>query len=134
MIGYIVGYVLAFVIMAMIYLYGTKNTKHALKLNQTISKEGDLVKENMNHIASAIVGLSELLEEADSIIEDASRIPTMGEMMQQMLQGFIMQKMAPMMQSSAMQSIIPDTPQDDSSWQGKEASQHVEEHVVEESI
>jgi hypothetical protein len=88
----------------------------------------------MNHIASAIVGLSELLEEADSIIEDASRIPTMGEMMQQMLQGFIMQKMAPMMQSSTMQSIIPDTPQDDSSWQRKEASQHVEEHVVEESI
>ena len=134
MIEYMVGYVLAIVIMAMIYLYGTKTQKNAEILNQTISKEGDLVKENMNHIASAIVGLSELLEEADSIIEDASRIPTMGEMMQQMLQGFIMQKMAPMMQSSAMQSIIPDTPQDDSSWQGNEANQNLDDHVVEESI
>ena len=133
MIEYMVGYVLAIVIMAMIYLYGTKNTKHALKLNQTISKEGDLVKENMNHIASAIVGLSELLEEADSIIEDASRIPTMGEMMQQMLQGFIMQKMAPMMQSSAMQSIIPDTSQDGSLWQEKEAVQSVDEPHVQEA-
>jgi hypothetical protein len=120
--------------MAMIYLYGTKTQKNAEILNQTISTEGDLVKENMNHIASAIVGLSELLEEADSIIEDASRIPTMGEMMQQMLQGFIMQKMAPMMQSSAMQSIIPDTPQDDSLWQGNEANQNLDDHVVEESI
>jgi|TARA_R110000824_G_scaffold244836_2_gene433837 hypothetical protein len=134
MIEYMVGYVLAIVIMAMIYLYGTKTQKNAEILNQTISKEGDLVKENMNHIASAIVGLSELLEEADSIIEDASRIPTMGEMMQQMLQGFIMQKMAPMMQSSTMQSIIPDTPQDDSLWQGNEANQNLDDHVVEESI
>jgi hypothetical protein len=134
MIEYIVGYVLAIVIMAMIYLYGTKTEKNARILNQTISTEGDLVKENMNHIASAIVGLSELLEEADSIIEDASRIPTMGEMMQQMLQGFIMQKMAPMMQNPSMQSIIPDTSQDANLWQGKEANQHVEDHVVEESI
>lgn len=53
------------------------------------------MKENLNHIAGAIIGLSELLDEADSAIENMSRIPSMGEMFQQMVQGFIVQKMQP---------------------------------------
>jgi hypothetical protein len=60
-----------------------------------MNKESHLLKENLNHVAGAIVGLSELLEEADQVIEDASRIPTVGEMVQQMLMGFIAQKMQP---------------------------------------
>ena len=46
-------------------------------------------------MASAIVGLSELLEEADQVIEEASKIPTVGEMVQQMVMSFISQKLQP---------------------------------------
>ena len=52
---------------------------------------------NLNHVAEAIVGLSELLEEADQVIEEASRIPTAGEMIQQMVMSFITQKMQPVL-------------------------------------
>ena len=57
--------------------------------------EADLAKENLNHVADALVGLSELLNQTDEIIHEAQQIPTMGEMMQQMLMGFIAQKMQP---------------------------------------
>ena len=46
-------------------------------------------------MADALVGLSELLNQTDEIIHEAQQIPTMGEMMQQMLMGFIAQKMQP---------------------------------------
>jgi len=65
------------------------------KIINEMNKESGHLKENLNHVATAIVGLSELLEEADQVIEDASRIPTVGEMVQQMLMGFIAQKMQP---------------------------------------
>ena len=50
---------------------------------------------NLNHVAEAIVGLSELLEEADQVIENISSVPTVGEILQQAVQGFIAQKLAP---------------------------------------
>jgi len=65
------------------------------RIIKEMDKESHLLKENLNHVAGAIVGLSELLEEADQVIEDASRIPTVGEMVQQMLVGFIAQKIQP---------------------------------------
>jgi len=52
---------------------------------------------NLNHVAEAIVGLSELLEEADQVIEDISRVPSVGDILQQAVQGFIMQKVGPML-------------------------------------
>jgi ABC-type antimicrobial peptide transport system permease subunit len=65
------------------------------QLGVLMKLEADLAKENLNHVADALVGLSELLNQTDEIIESASAIPTMGEMMQQMLMGFIAQKMQP---------------------------------------
>lgn len=65
------------------------------ELKLLFNQEGNLVKENLNYIASAIVGLSELLEEADEVINQVSQVPSMGEMMQQMVQGFIISKLSP---------------------------------------
>lgn len=86
-------YSLQVLILAIIFLcIFLEHLKHQ-ELKLLFANEGDLVKENLNHIASAIIGLSELLDEADSAIENMSRVPSMGEMFQQMLQGFIVQKM-----------------------------------------
>ena len=88
-------YVLQVVILAIIFLcIFLEHLKHK-ELKLLLNQEGNLVKENLNYIASAIVGLSELLDEADQVINQVSQVPSMGEMMQQMLQGFIMQKLAP---------------------------------------
>ena len=88
-------YVLQVVILAIIFLcIFLEHMKHK-ELKLLLNQEGDLVKENLNYIASAIVGLSELLDDADEVIKHVSQVPTMGEMMQQMIQGFIMQKFAP---------------------------------------
>ena len=63
------------------------------RLSNELKKEGDLVKENLNHLAGAIISLSELLDDADQVIENISQVPTVGEMIQQALMGFISQKM-----------------------------------------
>jgi len=64
--------------------------------------EGDFMKENMNHIASALIGLSELLDSADDLIEDAQRIPSMGEVLATMVQSLIVSKL-----SSAVPQLSP---------------------------
>ena len=56
--------------------------------------EGDLMKENMNHIASALIGLSELLDSADDLIEDAQKIPSMGEVLASMVQSLLVSKIS----------------------------------------
>ena len=117
MLEYIIGYSLSVVIIAIIIAYGSRALKRTNKIESSIRLEGDLVKENLNHIAGAIVGLSELLDEAEEMVQDASRIPTMGEMMQQMLTSFILQKMSPMMQTNPMPNIITDTSKQGGSWQ-----------------
>ena len=91
MLEYFLQVVILAIIFLCIFLEHLKHKELKLLLNQ----EGNLVKENLNYIASAIVGLSELLDEADQVINQVSQVPSMGEMMQQMLQGFIMQKLAP---------------------------------------
>ena len=63
------------------------------RLSNELKKEGDLVKENLNHLAGAIISLSELLDDDDQVIENISQVPTVGEMIQQALMGFITQKM-----------------------------------------
>jgi hypothetical protein len=79
------------------------------QLGTLMKMEADLAKENLNHVADALVGMSELLNQTDEIIESASAIPTMGEMMQQMLMGFIAQKMQPVISplDSATAPLIP---------------------------
>ena len=61
--------------------------------SEKLQAEGDLLKENLNHLAGAIISMSELLDDADEVIENISRVPTVGEMIQQALVGFISQKM-----------------------------------------
>lgn len=74
--------------------------RNQIKLLGAINNESEMIGENLNHVASAIVGLSELLEEADQVIEEASKIPTAGEMVQQMLVGFMAQKFGPMLNNT----------------------------------
>jgi len=58
-----------------------------------LERETNDVKENLNHLAGAIISLSEILDDADEVIENISKVPTVGEMIQQALVGFISQKM-----------------------------------------
>lgn len=70
-----------------------------------------MTNENLNNVAGALIGLSELLEEADQVIDDISRVPTVGDILQQAVQGFIMQKMSPMLpagMADPMQEVISD--------------------------
>lgn len=98
-----------------------------------MNKESDLLKENLNHVAGAIVGLSELLEEADQVIEDASKIPTVGEMIQQMLVGFIAQKMQPAI--GPLQNTINQVAPQAQTWLEKdEVNQEAAVEVTEPSI
>ena len=91
-------YTLQVLILAIIALcIFLEHSKHK-ELKILFQKDGNLVKENLNHIAHAIVGLSELLDDADEVIKHVSQVPSMGEMMQQMIQGFIIQKMQPIKQ------------------------------------
>lgn len=109
------------------FFYLAFNQRRMLK---EVSKESEGLKDNLNHVAAAIMGLSELLEEADQIVEDASRIPTMGEMMQQMLMGFIAQKFQPVIapMENITNTINQVTPHGEV-WQEKETSP--EDQVVE---
>ena len=83
-------YICAFVILRVVYLVTSD-------LKNNSAEIADQTQLNLNHVAEAIVGLSELLEEADQVIEDISRVPTVGDILQQAVQGFIVQKLAPML-------------------------------------
>lgn len=83
-----------------------------LTANQLAEEQKDvavMTNENLNNVAGALIGLSELLEEADQVIDDISRVPTVGDILQQAVQGFIMQKMSPMLPPGSiepMQEVI----------------------------
>jgi hypothetical protein len=88
MIAEVIGCIgLLFSVFIMVFLH-----LKTAELGFLMKTEGDLARENLNHIAGAIVGLSELLDEADEVIQEVSQIPTMGEMAMQMVQSFIMSK------------------------------------------
>jgi len=81
-------------------------------LNLTANQLGEdqkevalMTNENLNNVAGALIGLSELLEEADQVIDEISRVPSVGDILQQALQGFIMQKMSPMLPPGSIQPI-----------------------------
>ena len=85
--------VLGSVVLLIVLVSALEGYLTRLKLSNELKKEGDLVKENLNHLAGAIISLSELLDDADQVIENISQVPTVGEMIQQALMGFITQKM-----------------------------------------
>ena len=87
-------YVLGGVILIVVLLNGLMSHIRSIKMSEQIKAEGDLMKENLNHLAGAIISLSELLDDADQVIENISQVPTVGEIIQQALMGFITQKMA----------------------------------------
>lgn len=107
-----IEYVLQIIIIAIIILCGLLDYFRYAELKLLMSNEGSLMKDNMNHIANAIVGLSEILDEADEVVNMVSQVPTMGDMMQQMIQGFILSKLQPQispnMQRVAEQLITPE--------------------------
>jgi len=88
-----IEYILQVIIIAIIFMCIMLERYKHNELKLLLNNEGDIVKENLNHIAGAIIGLSELLDEADNMIEQVSQVPSMGEMVQQMITGFMMQKM-----------------------------------------
>jgi len=65
------------------------------QLGVMLKTEGEMAAENLNHIASALVGLSELLGDAEEIVSEAQQIPSMGEMLTQMLSTILISKLSP---------------------------------------
>jgi len=88
------------------------------ELGGAMKIEGDFMKENMNHIASAIVGLSELLDSADDLLEEVHAIPDPGTVLMQMLQSLIVSKLStavpqlsPLIENAALigqTEVVPD--------------------------
>ena len=104
-----IEYVLQVVIIAIIFMCIMLERYKHQELKILFTNEGDLVKENLNHIASAIIGLSDLLDEADKMVDSVSQIPSMGEMIQQMIGSFMMQKMTnlqPLQKIEEMKDVI----------------------------
>jgi hypothetical protein len=79
-----------------------------VKLAATMVQEGDLMKENLDHIAGALVGLSELLGDAEDVVADVQRIPSVGEVLMQMGTQLLMNKLAPTIEPFAGVGVIPD--------------------------
>ena len=73
------------------------------KLKESLRLEGEQMKSNLDHVAGAVIQLSELLDDVDQVVEDVSKIPTTGEVIMQMVQQMIMSKIAP--------SILPFSPE-----------------------
>jgi len=81
--------------LAVLWLVWTRTAGFDETLNElgsAMKVEGDLMKENMNHIAGAIVGLSELLDSADDLLEEVQAIPDTGTVIMSMIQNLILAK------------------------------------------
>ena len=79
-----------------------------VNLAATMVQEGELMKENLDHIAGALVGLSELLNDAEDVTADLQRIPSVGEVLMQMGTQLLMNKLAPTIEPFAGGGVIPD--------------------------
>jgi len=76
-------------------IHATMSLLRAHNLKETLRLEGEQMKVNLDHVANAVVGLSELLDDVDNVIEDVSKIPTTGEVIMDILKNMIMSKMQP---------------------------------------
>jgi len=65
-------------------------------LGLLMQSEAEMARVNLDHIAGALVGLSELLEESEQLVDAASAIPSPGELLSGMLQNLIMSKLSSM--------------------------------------
>lgn len=63
------------------------------ELGMIMKTEGEMAAENLNHIAHALVGVSELLDEGENLVEQVSAIPTAGEILAQVMQSFLLSKL-----------------------------------------
>lgn len=66
-----------------------------LALAAQMASEGEIMKDNLDHIAGALVSLSELLDDAEGVIEEVKTIPTVGEILMQVGTQMLMNKIAP---------------------------------------
>ena len=66
-----------------------------LALASQMASEGEIMKDNLDHIAGALISLSELLEDAEGVIEEVQKIPTVGEILMQVGTQMLMNKIAP---------------------------------------
>jgi hypothetical protein len=92
-------YVIGVLLLLLVLIGGIEGYISRSRISNELRKEGQLVKENLSHLAGAIISLSEILDDAEDVIENISQVPTVGEIIQQALMGFISQK---------MQDVLPD--------------------------
>jgi len=95
MLEIVIGVLVLILVCLDAFLNFTRSMNLNLKfemLAEKLTEEGELLKENLNHLAGAIISMSELMDDADEVIESISKVPTVGEMIQQALVGFITQK------------------------------------------
>lgn len=97
MLEYVIAVVNILSLLIVAFLVNMKLNYSIYALNKNLQETSHQTQTNLNHVAEAIVGLSELLEEADQVIENISSVPTVGEILQQALQGFIASKLTPML-------------------------------------
>jgi hypothetical protein len=93
MLEYVIGICNIIAVLLLGFLVNKKLNLSINELKQTSAQ----TQTNLNHVAEAIIGLSDLLDEADQVIENISAVPTVGEILQQALQGFIASKLTPML-------------------------------------
>ena len=77
---------------------GFQSEKKTVDTNDKILLINDLIQAGFKRIEfSSFVSPKAIpqLADADEVIKHVSQVPTMGEMMQQMIQGFIIQKFSP---------------------------------------
>jgi len=104
MLEVIVGVLTLLAVLVSVYVLHVRTQS----LAASISGEADMMRENMNHIAAALVGVSELLDDADDIVASVASIPSPGEMLMQMIQTVIMQKIAPTLSQIEIPPVISD--------------------------
>ena len=84
--------VIGLIVLFLVLLSGIEGYIGRISMANKLKDESELLKENLNHLAGAIISLSELLDAADQVIENISQVPTVGEMIQQAIVGFVTQK------------------------------------------
>jgi hypothetical protein len=97
MLEVVIGCIVALLVCLSMFLDFKRSNLLELNFNilaRKLSDDADLLKDNLDHLAGAIISMSELLDDADEVIENISKVPTVGEMIQQALVGFVTQKVS----------------------------------------
>jgi len=89
------GVVLASLTLLSLLIHAVLSRLRMDKLKESLRLEGQQMKSNLDHVAGAVIQLSDLLDDVDQVVEDVSKIPTTGEVIMQMVQQMIMSKISP---------------------------------------